>query len=85
MTSDNNRSGHGLLAIELGLWSREAVCCQLCGLEWTPESMAAKDARVTCVEPRRLSCAECLIRYGANALRKKLGYDKSQVPRRDAE
>jgi hypothetical protein len=67
-----------LAGIELGLWAREAVCCSLCSQEWTPETMDSRDARCVSVEPRRMACAECLIRYGAKALHESLKQDKSQ-------
>lgn len=69
--------GSGLLAIELSLWAREAVCCSLCHLPWTPEAMESRDARCVSVEPRRLACAECLVRYGAKALHDSFDKDKS--------
>lgn len=63
----------GLLNVELSIWAQEAKNCPICKRPWTPEAIGKRDARLVAFNPRRLACAECLVKVGVCALRQNLG------------
>lgn len=45
--------------LEIGIWAKEAVCCPVCKIMWTGESIEQCRPRVANVTPRVLVCPEC--------------------------
>lgn len=49
--------------LEIGIWAKEAVCCPVCKVIWTSESVQARGPRVANVNPRLLVCPGCWTRW----------------------
>lgn len=59
----DNPERNAMRDLELGIWAKEAVCCPVCKVAWTVESIEKRDPQVANVEPRILVCPGCWERW----------------------
>lgn len=56
-------SANAMRNLTVAIWAKEAVCCPVCKIIWTAESVENRGPKVANVDPRVLVCPGCWARW----------------------